>query len=45
VIDFEKDSLFKKSMILQKNENSVDNQNIDMNLLSMLKMEVIKKVR
>jgi hypothetical protein len=45
VIDFEKDSLLKRSIILEKNENFGVNQNIDMSILNMLKMEVIKKVR
>jgi hypothetical protein len=41
----EKDSPLKNSYILQKNENSISNQTVDMNLLNMLKAEVIKKVK
>ena len=45
IIDLEKDSPLKNSIILQKNYNSVGEPSVDMNLLNMLKAEVIRKVK
>ena len=45
VLDTEKDSPLKNSVITQKNESSIKIGSVDENLLNVLKQEIVKKVR